>query len=188
MGEGEGGGGYDVHGLPSFNHSSPYFVLSHFTTQLSMFHKWPVMFTLSAYMAVCICKILGISYRDHISNKEVKTRIDNAIGPYEDLLTSVKRRKLRWYRHVTQSSGLAKTVLQGTIQGGRQRGRQRKWWEDNVRVDWPWNSMDITLQKAENRKEWRMLVVKSPVVLQQSARLWDRWRWSRICLCASYPF
>ena len=39
-------------------------------------------------------KLLGISYRDHITNEEVKARIGNAIGPYEDLLTSVKRCKL----------------------------------------------------------------------------------------------
>ena len=71
-------------------------------------------------------KLLGISYRDHIPSKEVKARIGNTIGPYEDLLTSVKRRKLVWYWHVTRSSGLEKTILQGTVQGGRQRGRQRK--------------------------------------------------------------
>ena len=40
-------------------------------------------------------KLLGISYRDHITNEEVKARIGNAIGPFEDLLTSVKRRKLK---------------------------------------------------------------------------------------------
>ena len=38
----------------------------------------------------CFRKLLGISYRDHITNEEVKARIGNAIGPYEDLLTSVK--------------------------------------------------------------------------------------------------
>ena len=32
-------------------------------------------------------KLLGISYRDHITNEEVKAKIGNAIGPYEDLLT-----------------------------------------------------------------------------------------------------
>ena len=48
----------------------------------------------------CFRKILDISYRD-ITNEEVKARIGNAIGPYEDLLTSVKRRKLKWYGHVT---------------------------------------------------------------------------------------
>ena len=57
-------------------------------------------------------------YSDHITNEEVKARIGNAIGPCEDLLTSVKRRKLKWYGHVTRSSGLAKTILQGTVQGG----------------------------------------------------------------------
>ena len=33
---------------------------------------------------------VGISYRDHMTNEEVKARIGNAIGPYEDFLTSVK--------------------------------------------------------------------------------------------------
>ena len=65
----------------------------------------------------CFRKLLDISYRDHITNEEVKARIGNAIGPYEDLLTTVKRRKLKWYGHVTRSSGLAKTILQGTDQG-----------------------------------------------------------------------
>ena len=61
----------------------------------------------------CFLKLLGISYRDHITNEEAKARIGNAIGPYEDLLTSVKRRKLKWYRHVTRSSGPAKIILLG---------------------------------------------------------------------------
>ena len=89
----------------------------------------------------CFCKPLGISYRDHITNEEVKARIGNAIGPYEDLLTSERRRKLKYYRHITQSSGLAKTIVHGTVQGGRQRGRQRKRWEDNIK-EWTgleWN-------------------------------------------------
>ena len=41
----------------------------------------------------CFRKLLGISYRDHITSEEVKARIRSAIGRYEDLLTSVKRRK-----------------------------------------------------------------------------------------------
>ena len=59
----------------------------------------------------CFHKLLGISHRDHITNEEVEARTGNAIGPYEDLLTSVKRRKLERYRHITQSSCLAKTIL-----------------------------------------------------------------------------
>ena len=38
----------------------------------------------------CFRKLLGrsISYREHITNKEVKTRTENAIGQYEDLVTN----------------------------------------------------------------------------------------------------
>ena len=122
----------------------------------------------------CFRKLLGISYRDHITNQEVKARIGNAIEPYEDLLTSVKKKsKLKWYGHVTRSSGLAKTILQGTVQGGRRRGRQRKRWEDNIK-EWPGLEWNILLPKAENREEWRKLVVKSTVVPQRSARVRDR--------------
>ena len=49
----------------------------------------------------CFRKLLGISYIDHETNEEVKARNGNAIGPYEVLLTSVKRRKLKWTGHVT---------------------------------------------------------------------------------------
>ena len=45
-------------------------------------------------------KILHISYKDHATNEEVRAKIPQAIGPHEDLLTSVKRRKLPWYGHV----------------------------------------------------------------------------------------
>ena len=33
-------------------------------------------------------QFLSISYRDHVTNEEVNSRIGNTIGPYEDLLTS----------------------------------------------------------------------------------------------------
>ena len=70
-------------------------------------------------------RLLGISYRDRIINEEVKNRVINEIGPYTDLLAIVKQRKLRWYAHVTRSSGLSNTTLQGTVTGGRKGGRQK---------------------------------------------------------------
>ena len=71
----------------------------------------------------CYCKILRISYKDHDTNEEVCAKIQQAIGPHKDLLTIIKRRKLQWYGHVSRSSGLAKTILQGTVKGGRRQGR-----------------------------------------------------------------
>ena len=41
----------------------------------------------------CYRKILHISYKDHVTNEEVRAKIRQAIGPHEDLLTTVKRRK-----------------------------------------------------------------------------------------------
>ena len=59
----------------------------------------------------CYRKILHISHKDHVTNEEVHAEIQQAIGPHEDLLIMVKRRKLQWYGHVSRSSGLAKTIL-----------------------------------------------------------------------------
>ena len=74
----------------------------------------------------CYRKILHISYKDHVSNEEVHAKIQEAIRPEEDLLIIIKRCKLQWYGHVSQSSGLVKTILQGTVNGGRRQGSQKK--------------------------------------------------------------
>ena len=81
----------------------------------------------------CYRKILRISYKDHVTNEEVRAKIQQAIGAHEDLLAVVKRHKLEWYGHVSRSSDIAKTILQGTVKGGRRQGRQKKRWEDNIR-------------------------------------------------------
>ena len=81
----------------------------------------------------CYRKILHISYKDRVTNEEVRAKIQQATGPHEGLLTIVKRRKLQWHDHVSRSSGLAKTILQGTVKGGRRQGRHKKRWEDNIR-------------------------------------------------------
>ena len=68
-------------------------------------------------------EILRILYKDHVTNEGVCAKIQQAIGPHEDLLTIVKRPKLKRHGHVSRSSGLAKTIFQGTSKGGR---RQRQ--------------------------------------------------------------
>ena len=83
----------------------------------------------------CYRKILHI--KDRVTKEEIHAKIQQAIGPHEDLLTIVKRRKLQWYGHVSRSSGFAKTILQGTVKGGRRQDGQRKRWENNIRVDRP---------------------------------------------------
>ncbi|GFO45693.1 UDP-glucuronosyltransferase 2a1-like [Plakobranchus ocellatus] len=89
---------------------------------------------------------------DHITNEEVRRRIENAIGPHVNFLTIVRQRKLKWYGHTTRSSGLPKTIMQGTVNGGRRRGRQEKRWEDNIR-EWTGLELRNILRKAEEREE-----------------------------------
>ena len=48
----------------------------------------------------CNMRLLNISYTDHVTNEEVRNRIQNAIGVHDDLLTMVKKRKLRWCCHI----------------------------------------------------------------------------------------
>ena len=70
-----------------------------------------------------------------------------------------------WYGHVSRSSGLAKSILQGTVKGRRKQGRQKKRWEDNTRE---WTSVEFgkSQRAVEKREKWRKLVVKSSVVPQ----------------------
>ena len=121
----------------------------------------------------CYRKILRISYKDHVTNEEIRAKIQQAIGPYEDILAIVKRRRLQLYGHASRSSGLAKTILQGTVKGGRRQGRQRKRWEDNIRE---WTGLEFTKSQGavENRGKWRKLAAKSSVVRHRSSRLRGR--------------
>ena len=100
----------------------------------------------------CFRKLLGISYRDHITNDAVRDRIRQAIGPYDYILTTVKKRKLKWFGHVSRSSGLAKTILQGKVQGGRRRNRQKKRWENNI-AEWRGLKFCDSVREAENKME-----------------------------------
>ena len=118
-------------------------------------------------------KILHISYKDHVTNEEVRAKIQQAIRLHEDLLAILKKRKLQWYGHVSHSSGLAKTILQGTVKGGRRQGRQRKTWEDNIR-NWTGLELAKSQRAVKNREKWRKLVAKSSVVPQRPSRLRDR--------------
>ena len=120
----------------------------------------------------CYRKILHIAYKDHVTNEEVSEKDPAGNWTTKGLLTIVKRRKLRWYGHVSRSSGLAKTILQGTVKGGRRQDGQRKRWEDNIR-EWTDLEFGKSQRAVENREKWRKLVAKSSVVPQRPSCLRD---------------
>ena len=80
-------------------------------------------------------RLLNISYKDHVTNEEVRNKIQNAFRLHDDLLTMVKKRKHRLYGHISRCSGMANTILQRTVKESRRRGRQKKRWEDNIKAN-----------------------------------------------------
>ena len=99
----------------------------------------------------CYRKLLRISFKDHFTKEEVRAKIQQAIRQHKDLLIIVKRHKLQWYGHVSSSSGLTKTILQGLVKGGRRQGRQKKRREVNIRK-WTGLGFGKSKRAVENRE------------------------------------
>ena len=104
--------------------------------------------------------MLNISYTAHITNEAVRNKISAVIGPYEDLLISIKKRKLRWYGHVARSKGLTKTIMHGTVHGGGKRGIERKRWEADIK-EWTGLLFSDSQKATQDRDKWREIMCSS---------------------------
>ena len=108
-----------------------------------------------------------------MTNKEVRNRIQNAVGVHDDLLLNHgKEKKTQMVWHISRSSGMAKTILQGIVEGARKRGRQKKRWEDNIK-EWTGMGFGDSLREAEDREGWKGIVATSSVVPRRPPRLRD---------------
>ena len=115
---------------------------------------------IQAFEMKCLRRLLRISYMEHKTNDYVRAIVNTNVGPQEPLLATVKRRKLTWFGHVTRHDSLCKTIMQGTVEGGRRRGRQRKSWSDNVK-EWTELSMPELLTQSTDRPAWRRMSASS---------------------------
>ena len=122
-----------------------------------------------AFKIRCYRRLLNISYRDNVTKEEVRRKIQVAIGEYDKLLTLVKKRKLRWFGHVSRSSGLAKTILQGTVKGKK---KKRQTEEEVGRQYQEWTEMDFasSTRAAENRSRCKGIVANSSVVPRRPSK------------------
>ena len=55
-----------------------------------------------------------------------RKRIIAAFKSHDNLFSIINERKMMWYGNVTRSSGLEKTILQGTMPRGRQKADKRR--------------------------------------------------------------
>jgi hypothetical protein len=112
---------------------------------------------IQAFEFRCLRKILKIPYTAHRTNESVWNEITLLAGPQEHLLTTIKKRKMRWYGHINRSSGLANTIMQGPVDGKRGRGRPKLCWLDNIRK-WTGKTVAELHRTAKDRRAWRETV------------------------------
>ena len=100
----------------------------------------------------CASPLLHISYLEHTTNDWVQSKINFLVDPQEPLLATIKRRKLAWFEHNTCHDSLSKPIFQGTLEGRRHRGRQRKSWMDKIK-EWTSLPMPELLKRASCKKK-----------------------------------
>ncbi|KAI8502174.1 hypothetical protein Bbelb_197620 [Branchiostoma belcheri] len=108
---------------------------------------------IQAFETKSLRRLLGISYHQHKTNVYVYQQVYSLVGPQEAVMSTVRRRKLQWFGHLTRHNNLAKTILQGTLEGKRRRGRQKKVWLDNIK-DWTSLTVPQLLTAAQDRRTW----------------------------------
>ena len=57
------------------------------------------------------------------------------------------------------------TILQGSIEGKRRRGRPKMQWQDNI-VKWTGFDINKSMRAAENREGWTFLLTKCTAPLR----------------------
>ena len=71
----------------------------------------------------CFRRLLGISYKNHITNEEVRNRIKQISGPYEDLLFTIKTAQTDMVRPRDKRMGACKDSSTGN---SKRRKKERK--------------------------------------------------------------
>jgi len=71
--------------------------------------------------------------------------------------------RLRWYGHVQrrEEDDCVKRILEANVGGQRNRGRQRKRWIDVVKYNM--EDLQLSVEDAGNRAEWRRTRVADPL-------------------------
>eukprot|EP00914_Ancora_sagittata_P019102 GHVO01038076.1.p1 GENE.GHVO01038076.1~~GHVO01038076.1.p1 ORF type:complete len:146 (+),score=3.81 GHVO01038076.1:192-629(+) len=84
-------------------------------------HKAELERRLQAFEFKSYRKILSINYTEHRTNEYVEQHITTKAGKQERLLTTIKKRTLKWFGYVNRHESLAKTIMQSSVQGKRAR-------------------------------------------------------------------
>ncbi|KAI5742443.1 hypothetical protein M8J77_007236 [Diaphorina citri] len=105
----------------------------------------------------CYRRMLKISWTEKISNVEVLRRIQKRKF---ELLTMIKKRKLRYAGHILHGSNgtLLPKIIEGRIEGKRDRGRQRRTWMDDIKEWTNIPTYGAIKRLAQDRAKWREMI------------------------------
>ena len=108
----------------------------------------------------CLRSILGISWRDHVTNEEVMARTGQAA-----LHDTVATRRRRFVGHILwlPTTRPASLAIMWRPEGGRRRaGRPKRTWQDTLKEDLDTLGADANDARdtANDRARWRQLVAQ----------------------------
>ena len=89
---------------------------------------------IQAFEMTCYRKILQITWKQKITNEEVRKRM-NLKGIGSHLIHHIKKQKLSYFGHIKRHNTIEKTIMEGKVEGKRSRGRPRRQWKDDI-VSW----------------------------------------------------
>ncbi|GFR73558.1 endonuclease-reverse transcriptase [Elysia marginata] len=99
-------------------------------------------------------RIARISWKEKKKNKEVLEEIGLK---HTELLKTIKTRQLAYYGHTRRHQSPQKSIMEGKINGKRQRGRKRRSWLGNIEettTRWINECCEVAL----DREEWRRTI------------------------------
>ena len=125
---------------------------------------------LSVFHLRCLRKILGITWKEKVTNVEVLERTE-----LQSMTTTLCRRKLRWLGHVKRMKDdrIPKQLLYGELATGKRlRGRPKLRYKDTCKNGLSKCGIDPTSWEeiAENRSEWRSAVAKGANQMEEAQR------------------
>ena len=98
-------------------------------------------------------RMLRIKWQEKKTNDFVWNKVTEILGERpESVVETVKRRKLKYYGHqMRKQTAMAKTLIEGKVEGSRGRGKPRRQWEDGLK-QWTGEGVEQLKRKAMGRE------------------------------------
>ena len=98
-----------------------------------------------------IRKLLGISYKDHVTNDAVRDRIRQAIGPCNDILTT-EIEVVQW-ACIKVSTACYDNFTRNSARSEKKRSIKEGLGEQHLINDWPGLKLSHALRLSEKKKK-----------------------------------